>query len=72
MSEKSMDLNGLPKAIRKTGRLRHPVKQLNTVTPSCGENPAAVEQSFRDLIPVSRDKCRSGLSQGGVLLLNVR
>ena len=47
------DLNGLPKAIPKTGRLRHHVRQLNMVTRSYGENPAAVERLFRDKLPVT-------------------
>ena len=50
MPEKSLDLNGLPKAIPKTGRLIHPVKQLNTVTRSYGENQTAVEWLFPDTL----------------------
>jgi hypothetical protein len=44
----AMDLGGLPKAIRKTGRLRRPAKQLNTVTRRCGENSAALSGQFQD------------------------
>ena len=41
-----MDLNGLPKTIPKTGGLRRPVKQLNTVTRCCGESPVALSGHF--------------------------